>query len=326
MAPQSYYLGGKIRAIDYNGFADDINEIVGIGAGDSGYGQSHLVIPHVATGVKINATHMQLLLTALKFAGRHQGTTILSPKSTSDPVYPQPNNLIELIPNLTTDITNVRSNKLNYDIAMMDITTNAISSSKTYVVPGTTGDVWNSTVTYEVSALFPDEDTRRHYFNTGGELRVDASFTASGTDLQSLDWQALFQAVGMVKISHNVTEVTGNTGNPGVGFTGLTTTYQKVYEKVGGDGGSGYYANNKYEVYARLNGSNAVDIRLDFIDTHNADTGTWSGVPWTGQDYIAGSLTAQIDIQYANDTDTSGLGVVHAPITKGPTFSHISQL
>ena len=49
MAPQSYYLGGKIRAIDYNGFADDINEIVGIGAGDSGYGQSHLVIPHVVS-------------------------------------------------------------------------------------------------------------------------------------------------------------------------------------------------------------------------------------------------------------------------------------
>ena len=88
MAPQSYYLGGKVRAIDYNGFADDINEIVGIGAGDSGYGQSHLVIPHVVSGVKINATHMQLLLTALKFAGRHQGTTILSPEDTSDHWFP----------------------------------------------------------------------------------------------------------------------------------------------------------------------------------------------------------------------------------------------
>ena len=71
MAPQSYYLGGKIRAIDYNGFADDINDIVGIGADDSGYGQPQLVIPNVASGVKINANHMQLLLTALKFAGRH---------------------------------------------------------------------------------------------------------------------------------------------------------------------------------------------------------------------------------------------------------------
>ena len=35
----------KIRATDFNGFANDINEIVGIGAGDSGYGQNQLVIP-----------------------------------------------------------------------------------------------------------------------------------------------------------------------------------------------------------------------------------------------------------------------------------------
>ena len=135
MAPQSYYLGGKIRASDYNGFADDINEIVGIGAGDSGYGQSHLVIPNVASGVKINATHMQLLLTALKFAGRHQGTTINSPEDTSDPDFPSVGRLIELIPTLTNDITNVRSNKLNYDIAMMTLAQNVISSSINILKP-----------------------------------------------------------------------------------------------------------------------------------------------------------------------------------------------
>ena len=44
------------------------------------YGQNQLVIPTVASGTKINASHMQLLLTALKFAGQHQGTTILSPE------------------------------------------------------------------------------------------------------------------------------------------------------------------------------------------------------------------------------------------------------
>ncbi len=323
MAPQSYLLGGKIRATDYNGFANDINEIVGVGAGDSGYGQNQLVIPTVASGTKVNATHMQLLLTALKFAGRHQGTTILSPEDTSDPGYPLSGNLIELIPNLETDITDVRSNKLNSDIAYMTVNQNVISSTKSYVPTGQAGDTWDSTVTYEVSVIFVDSDARRHYFNTGGELRLDTTFVASGTDSQSLDWQALFQAVGMVKISHNITEVTGSVGTPAGGFTSLTTTYQKLYEKAGGVGGSGYYANNKYEIYARLNGSNAIDLRLDFLDTHVADTGNYypSG-PWTGQDYVAGTLTAQVDILRADDNDASGNGVV----IPSPTFSHISQL
>ena len=39
MAIPELLFRGKIRAIDYNGFADDINDIVGIGADDSGYGQ-----------------------------------------------------------------------------------------------------------------------------------------------------------------------------------------------------------------------------------------------------------------------------------------------
>lgn len=323
MAPQSYYLGGKIRATDFNGFANDINEIVGIGAGDSGYGQNQLVIPTVASGTKINASHMQLLLTALKFAGQHQGTTILSPDDSSDPGYPQSGNLIELIPNIETDIPNVRSNKLNFDLAMMTVNQNVISSTKTYVPSGQAGDVWDSNVTYEVSVIFTDSDARRHFFNTGGELRLDTTFVASYTDKQSLDWQALFSAVGMVKISHNITEVTGGTGTPGGGFTSLTTTYQKLYEKAGGGLYAGYYANNKYEIYARLNGNNAIDLRLDFLDTHVADTGnSYPSGPWTGQDYVAGTLTAQIDVQRADDQDISGNGVV----IPSPTFSHISEL
>ena len=87
MATQSYYLEGKIRAIDYNGFADDINEIVGMGAGDSGYGQSHLVIPHVASGVKNKRYSYAVTLTALKFAGRHQGTTIITDLILVSPVF-----------------------------------------------------------------------------------------------------------------------------------------------------------------------------------------------------------------------------------------------
>ena len=79
-------------------------------------------------------------------------------EDTSDPGFPSAGNLIELIPNLTTDITNVRSNKLNYDIAMMTVAQNVISSSKTYVPTAQTGDVWDSQVTYEVSAIFVDED------------------------------------------------------------------------------------------------------------------------------------------------------------------------
>ena len=56
-APQSYYIGGKIRAIDYNEFVNDINEIVGTGVGTSGYGMSNLVVSPITAGTKVKASH-----------------------------------------------------------------------------------------------------------------------------------------------------------------------------------------------------------------------------------------------------------------------------
>ena len=61
---QSYYLEEKYEQ-SIIAVSQMISMKLGIGR-YSGLVQSHLVIPHVATGVKINATHMQLLLTALK--------------------------------------------------------------------------------------------------------------------------------------------------------------------------------------------------------------------------------------------------------------------
>ena len=317
MAPQSYYLGGKIRASDYNGFADDINEIVGIGAGDSGYGQDQLVIPHVTSGTIINASHMQLLLTALKYAGRHQGTTINSPLDSSDPDFPTAGKLIEIISDLEVDISTVRSNKLNFDIAQMTAESNKISSSKTYDVPGAGAvHTWSGNVFYEFSTIFANSNDRRHFFNSGGEIRLDTSLT--GVDVshkQSTDWATMFTNVGILKLSHNVIESTGGVGTPAGGFTSLTSSYAKIYEKTGGDGSSGYYTNNKFEVHARLNGSNAIDIKLEFYDAYTTSE-------FNITDYVAGTLAIQVDILRADDQDVSGLGVV----VGSPTFSHISEL
>jgi hypothetical protein len=84
MAPQSYYIGGKIRASDFNNFADDINEIVGLGAGDSGYGQDQLMVSYVSAGARIRVANWNELLTSLRFAAQHQGTAISSPISISE--------------------------------------------------------------------------------------------------------------------------------------------------------------------------------------------------------------------------------------------------
>tara|TARA_B110000438_G_scaffold193853_1_gene185436 strand:- start:748 stop:1734 length:987 start_codon:yes stop_codon:yes gene_type:complete len=327
--PQSYYLNRyKLHVADFNSFADDINDIVGIGAHDSGYGQSHLVV--TKANANVTAPLWDELLTSMLYAGRHQGTTLNSPTSTThaswsplhDPAYPSPPD--NIITTITTDIANIVGNKLNSDISYMTVSANKISTSETYYDPSGTPStpIWTSAnqVYYEAKVAFADEDNRRHFFNSGGELRFDATLTGvDAAHAQSVDWQTMLGAIQTIKLSHSSTESSASVGTPGYGFNMLTGTYQLVYTK----GGTGDYAGNQINIYAKLSGTTSIDIKLSFDDVHPSDTGTWSTPPysgnWTGTDYVAGTLTVTLDELRATDTPD---GVT----LTSPTYSHISQL
>ena len=234
--PQSYYLGGKVRAADFNLFANDINNIVGIGANDSGYGQGHLVVTNAVVGGSVTASLWDELLTSMKFAGRHQGTTITVPTSTSDAGWPTVGNIISILPTVVADIATIVSNKLNSSLSYMTVEANQISDSETYVDPLNGTPTWTiiNQVYYEAKLAFVDSNARRHFFNSGGEVRFDA--VLSGVDAahaQSVDWQTMLSAIATVKLSHSSTESSASVGTPGNGFNNLTSTYQLIYSKGG---------------------------------------------------------------------------------------------
>ena len=327
--PQSYYLNRwKLTNADFNSFADDINDIVGIGASDSGYGQNHLVVTRTYEGV--TTPLWDELLTSMLYAGRHQGTTLNSPTSTSDVSWPPlhnpshhnpPENIIAMI---TTDIATIVGNKLNSDVLYMTATANQISSSKAYFDPSENPGTpyWTSTeqIYYESRVTFTDEDNRRHFFNSGGELRFASTLTGvDAAHAQSVDWETMLSAIQTIKLSHSSTESSASLGTPGYGFNMLTGTYQLVYTK----GGTGDYAGNQINIYAKLSGSDAIDIKIAFDDVHVSDNGTWSTPPysgnWTGTDYVAGTLTVTLDELRPVDSPD---GVT----LSSPTYSHISQL
>ena len=326
MAPQSYFIGGKIRASDFNGFADDINEIVGLGAGDSGYGQDHLMVSYVTSGARIRVANWNELLTSLRFAAQHQNTTISSPTSSSDVNFPVLRETVKLLPNLIEDIAAVRANKLNYDISKMSIDANKISSSKTFVDPAGAGVddfTWSANQSYEFKVTFADEAARRNFFNAGGEVRISCELSNYDTSHpQSESWSILLDSIATVKIGHNLTESTAGEigGGTRIGFTGLTDTYptDSIYKKTGTQG---YYSGNQINIYAKLSGTDAIDVKIEFYDAYpDNDDGTTN--TWTGADYVDGTLSVTIDQQRADDNDVSNLGVV----SPSPTYSHISEL
>jgi hypothetical protein len=320
--PQSYYLGGKVRAADFNLFANDINNIVGIGANDSGYGQSHLVITAAVVGGAVTASLWDELLTSMLYASRHQGTTITVPTSTADASWPAVSNIISILPTLTADIATIVSNKLNSSLSYMTVESNQISDSETYVDPTNGTPVWTTTnqIFYEAKLAFADPNARRHFFNAGGEIRFDAVLSSvDAAHAQSVDWQTMLSAIATVKLSHSSTESSASVGTPGIGFNNLTSTYQLIYTK----GGTGDYSGNQLNIEAKLSGTTDIDVKVKFDDAHPADTGTWSNPPysgsWTGTDYVAGALTVTLDEFRPSDSPYG----VSLP---SPTYSTISSL
>jgi len=264
------------------------------------------------------------LLTSMLYAGRHQGTTLNSPTSTTHVSWPPTHELDSIFSTITTDIANIVGNKLNSNVSYMTATANQISSSKAYVDPaGSPGTpIWTSAnqVFYEAKITFTDEDNRRHFFNSGGELRFASTLTGvDAAHAQSVDWETMLSAIQTIKLSHSSTESSASLGTPGYGFNMLTGTYQLVYTK----GGTGDYAGNQINIYAKLSGSDAIDIKIAFDDVHVSDNGTWSTPPysgnWTGTDYVAGTLTVTLDELRPVDSPD---GVT----LSSPTYSHISQL
>ena len=325
--PQSYYLtknhqNNEILVASFNSFVGDINNIVGIGVDNSGYGQSHLVV--AVAYEQVTTPLWDALLTAMKYAGRHQGTVLYSPTSTSDASWPS-DDILTIIPAITTDIANIVGNKLNSDIAYMTVIANQISTSKTYVDPaGSPGTpFWTSAnqVYYEAKVQFADPDARRHFFNSGGEVRFDAVLTGIGAaDIQSQDWATLLSDISVVKLRHSITEASTGVGTEGVGFSSLTTTYQVVYTK----GGTGNYSGNQLNIHAKLSGTADIDIKIAFDDNHISNIAAGYFVNGTEYTIVQVGTTDFTSIG-ASDNNMAGTVVAHTALVVGDEYTITSN-
>jgi len=325
--PQSYYLtknhqNNEILVASFNSFVGDINNIVGIGVDSAGYGQSHLVV--ATASEQVTTPLWDALLTAMKFAGRHQGTILYSPTSTSDASWPT-DDILTIIPTITTDIANIVGNKLNSDVAYMTATPNKTSTTNTYVDPaGSPGTpFWTSAnqIYTELKVQFVDADARRHFFNSGGEVRIDSTLTGiDASHNQSADWKTMLTDISVVKLRHSITEASTGVGTEGVGFSNLTSTYQVVYTK----GGTGDYSGNQLNIHAKLSGTTDIDVKVAFDDSHQSNTTAGNFV--NGTEYTIVQVgTTDFTAIGATDNHTGGTVVAHTALVVGDEYTITSN-
>ena len=288
----AYVQNGLIEATDINTFKSQIDNIYGVGFGDSGYGQSIISFPMVAINDLVQSAGWTNFRAMIDVCAQHQGTSTVLLVPASD---------LEVNDIITAHdaITNV------YDFPQMlsDITTNRLIASPTSTsiflsqssqsVVGTW--VVNATTTVDVS--WPTVDDARYFFNSGGTLSIRSSRSGGAANAQNTSWTDLLSNVGNVVIGSASTTNTGGTGTGSAfGYYTLTTAANTIFTASPPSGGGYSYSANDFTITARV-------VNINGATGDNGDTIrfviSWNDNYTTAPDAVDGTLTVNIDEQRA---------------------------
>jgi len=267
----------NITASRINNLQASINLILGSGAGQSGYGQAVSSSQVNNQGDVVQAEDMNFIYADILKARVHQ-------VGAGDIGIAQVIQNINVVAESTSfnvsnsGVTSADAEGFKKGLADFETVMNLVIADKAVLHPTQAAlepaitssrySSWNGLIYHEVAVTFSTVDERRHFFNTGGEIRLSANNTSASTP-KGLDWQQLTTQIGTVKFSAETT-VSTTGGGTSIGNYDLTPTYQNIYQKVGSGTYSAVYAGNIYTVKARSDIGTRIIFRIEFNDVVQA--------------------------------------------------------
>jgi len=283
-------VGDIVTASRFNLLQGKIEEILGTGSGDSGYGQP-LQSTQVSVGQLIDADLMDGLRADLAQSRIHQTGVI--PDEIGDI------NEEEII---GEDESGGDETKgfADYELLMDDIETDKLvfANSQVDTFAGITAPrstQWNGNIEHEFTVTFASANDQRYFFNTGGEIRMSATL-ADFSNSKSQDWNDMFVAMGTIKFSAHGTTATGLGGGwtgSAIGNYELTSTYQEVFSKFG----SGIYAENYYSIEVKTTAANQISFLIKFNDLDPTDDDIDNPSYPPTDEFVNGNLTSIVEQQ-----------------------------
>lgn len=293
----AYQQGDVITATDYNNFVANVNAVIGTGTGDKGYGLSE--VSTVSAGGTIQASDWNSLLSGLQKGANHQGTTLTNASNTVS----TGGNIVPLS-NLGADITLIDTNRLNAAGANMSTGVAGVTSTRT--------TAWTTQVTHTFTVTYASANAARHFFNSGGKIKMAFSRSGGTSSTQNTSWTNLFSDLGTVSLNANGTTISGSSqgGNGANGSRGFHQLNATPAEILNTTSSTADYTANDLDIKASVSGA-VVTITITLNDDHVAETGNYTGgglgnapnegQAWTGTDSIDGTLTSTVTFDKADN-------------------------
>lgn len=347
-------IGSLIQDTDYNGLVSRVRAVLGNGAGQSGYGQLIPNLSTVTDNSTQNIapTEWSNLRTQINRASRHQSNadqTMVAPISTRIIGADQSGTSVTRVatggvitwthvsPNTNmgvndyfTATSNIETNaSLSHPTQVTLTTTRAFALSSRTASWGGAGQIQTVDCTFEIffdggydvtnaagnTVVASGADHRRHFFNTGGEIRI-SGINSSATNLKGSDWALMLSNMGQVILGKNATTKTGTgrarDGSTDVDLNGsidsalgnyqLTTSYQLIFQRNGG-GVDTNYTENAVSIFARRNiAGNSITILVQLTDN---DVGDKTGDGPAVDEPVVGNLSIGLDLRRSSGTFVS---------------------
>jgi hypothetical protein len=276
----TYAQYGLISATDFNNFvgatnsttANTLNAVLGVGSGNSGYGQP--TVANVAQYATVSATDWAALINKMTSMANQQGTSITALTA------PTSGDRINYLSALSTNLSSIYTRR-NFAAAQGSSTPTATTNAT----------AWSSAVTFTHTVSFASADAVRYFFNAGGQIAITLEHP-TGTGINSM-FNSMATAAGTIVISSpssgsvtiagtsysGVSKIggsgTASTVNSNVGYYALTTSNQEIFKQAASSAPTGY-TSSYISVNVRTNGTQGV----------NGDKGTvltittlWDEVP-----------------------------------------------
>lgn len=199
----------KIDKDDYNSVVTVINNVLGSGSGNSGYGQS-VQSSNVSVSNRITVNEWNDLANDLRSIGIHQNGTTPSLPTANEGNIVKFNSTTEPYDRYLTVANNFASTRFNLGAGQF-ITVNKNSQSRTFS--------WKNQVECTITIDFGTANDARHFFNSGGQIRINSTRTGGTTSggastiaAQNQSWTDLLNAAGDIDFGGN---------NPGTGTSPL---------------------------------------------------------------------------------------------------------
>jgi hypothetical protein len=187
-------------------------------------------------------------------------------------------------------------------------------------ITSTRTTVWNDFLIHEFTVTFNTSDHRRHYFNSGGQIRISAAIDKAITG-KGQSWSQFLRSFGVIIFDYErtVSSVTGN--GTARGNSQLTDVYQTIYSSTGSGFYNTVYNGNEYKIEARapnyINSNdlgNSIQFKITFND--KAIDGTIDG-------NVDGTARSVVEIYRA---DTNNVRVNPPAITTDIGLSDLQGL